>query len=267
MSHAWRGREKIITRSKNIVIKGEIMESYHEFAQIYDKLIYEDIDYTKMADYIESCFKKLGTKPSLVLDLACGTGTLTDIMSKRGYDMIGVDVSCDMLNIAKSKNEDILYLCQDMRQFELYGTVDSVLCMTDSLNYILDYDDLVKVFKLVKNYLNPHAPFIFDMNSHYKLSQIIKDNTFTYDSEFVSYVWENEYDEEENICDFYLTFFVSKDGENYRRFDEAHTERAYTEDEVKRALYEAGFENVSVYDGYSFDNAHTKSERLVYTAR
>lgn len=243
------------------------MENYREFAQVYDKLIYEDIDYEKMADYIEGCFERMSAKPSLVLDLACGTGTLTNIMSKRGYDMIGIDVSCDMLNIAKSKNEDILYLCQDMRSFELYGTVDALLCMTDSLNYILDYDDLVKVFKLAKNYLNPGAPFIFDMNSHYKLSRVIADNTFTYDSEFVSYVWENEYDEKENICDFYLTFFVSSDGENYRRFDEEHTQRAYTLSEVKGALFEAGFEDVCVYDGYSFKEPREESERLVYTAR
>lgn len=243
------------------------MDNYAEFAKIYDSLIYEDINYSDMADYIESCFKKMGKKPSLMLDLACGTGTLTDILSRRGYDMIGADMSYDMLGIAREKNPDILYLCQDMRSLELYGTVDAVVCMTDSLNYITDYDDLVSVFKLVKNYLNPDAPFIFDLNSRYKLSKIISDNTFTYDSEYVSYIWQNEYNEKTNICDFYLTFFVSDDSVHYTRFDEEHRQRAYTCDEVKKALTDAGFTDINVYDGYGFSEINEKSERLVYTAR
>ena len=243
------------------------MYNYREFADVYDKLICEDISYINMADYIEECFSRMSKKPSLMLDLACGTGTLTDILSKRGYDMIGADISCDMLNIAKNKNSEILYLCQDMRALELYGTVDAVVCMTDSVNYITDYDDLCSVFKLVKNYLNPDAPFIFDMNSHYKLSQVISNNTFTYDSEYVSYIWQNEYDETSSVCDFYLTFFVSEDAELYRRFDEQHTQRAYTMDEVCSALDAAGFKNVDVYDGYSFNKPNSKSERIVYVAR
>lgn len=243
------------------------MDAYQYFANIYDRLICEDIDYNKMATYIEKCFEKMKKKPSLVLDLACGTGNLTDILSKRGYDMIGADASCDMLNVAKGKNEDILYLCQDMRELELYGTVDAVLCMTDSLNYITDYDELCMVFKLVKNYLNPDAPFIFDMNSYYKISNIIGDNTFTYDSENVSYIWQNEYDKNSNICSFYLTFFVSRDTETYTRFDEQHDERAYKSEEVLDALIRAGFEKIDIYDGYSFKKANEETQRLVYIAR
>lgn len=240
------------------------MECYFDFARIYDKLICRDIDYKAMADFIEGCFARAGKAPSLVLDMACGTGTLTDILARRGYDMIGADLSCDMLNIAREKNSEILYLCQDMRELELYGTVDAAVCMTDSLNYITDYDDLCRVFALVKNYLNPGAPFIFDINSHYKLSKIIGNNTFTYDSDDVYYTWENEYDEKSRVCDFYLTFFVREGKELYSRFDEHHRQRAYTQAEVTDALKAAGFENISVSGGYNTAKANEKSERLVY---
>lgn len=243
------------------------MQCYIDFAKIYDSLICDDIDYEGIADFVQECFKKTGKKPQLMLDLACGTGTLTDILAKRGYDMIGADLSADMLSVAREKNPDILYLCQDMRKFELYGTVDAVLCMTDSLNYITDYNDLCTVFRLVKNYLNPNAPFIFDMNSHYKLSEIISDNTFTFDNDDVYYIWENEYDKDERTADFYLTFFVQDESGSYTRFDENHTQKAYTQDEVINALKNSGFSDINVYDGYSFSGADEKSERLVYIAR
>ena len=243
------------------------MDCYLDFAKIYDELICGDIDYEAIADFIGKAAAPSGEGAALMLDLACGTGTLTDILARRGYDMIGVDLSYDMLNIARKKNENILYLCQDMRTFELYGTVDAIVCMTDSLNYITDYDDLRHVFALAKNYLNPGAPFIFDINSHYKLSEVISNNTFTYDSEDVYYTWENEYDAEKCICDFYLTFFVTGDGENYRRFDERHRQRAYTCEEITEALCEAGFADICVNDGYSDKTPSEKSERLVFTAR
>lgn len=243
------------------------MQCYIDFAKIYDELICDDIDYSGIADFAEQCFDKMGIKPSLMLDMACGTGTLTNIMSKRGYDMIGADISADMLSVAREKNPDILFLCQDMREMELYGTVDALLCMTDSLNYITDYADLCRVFKLVKNYLNPGAPFIFDMNSEYKLSTIISDNTFTFDSESVYYVWENEYDKDSRMADFYLTFFVLDENGSYQRFDENHTQKAYTQKEITDALTAAGFKQINVYDGYSFGSPKEKSERLVYTAR
>lgn len=242
------------------------MEMYTDFAQIYDELICKDIDYSYIADFIEKEFCAV-KKPSLVLDMACGTGNLTNILSERGYDMIGSDISYEMLGIAKRKNPDILYLCQDMRSLDLYGTVDAVLCMTDSLNYICDINELKNVFRLVKNYLNPDAPFIFDMNSHYKLSQIIADNTFTYDDDKVYYVWENEYDQKNREANFYLTFFVLNKKGTYTRFDERHTQKAYTNEEIICALKEANFSDINVYDGYSKNKAAETSERIVYIAR
>lgn len=243
------------------------MDCYMDFARIYDSLMAEDIDYSAIADYIEACWARMGDKPQLVLDLACGTGTLTTLLAKRGYDMIGVDLSCEMLNIAREKDDSILYLCQDMREFELYGTVDAIVCMTDSLNYITDDADLLQVFRLAKNYLNPGAPFLFDMNSLYKLETILGNNTYTYDSDSVYYVWENEYDAATRLCDFYLTFFVAgKDGA-YTRFDEHHTQRAYTLSEVTDALRHAGFCDIQVFGAYGSAAPAPESERLLYIAR
>ena len=246
---------------------GNEMSCYLDFAQLYDRLIAEDIDYDAMADFLEQCFARLGQKPSLVLDLACGTGSLTSILAKRGYDMIGVDLSYEMLNVAREKDPSTLYLCQDMREFELYGTVDAIVCMTDSLNYITDGHDLQRVFRLAKNYLNPGAPLLFDLNSAYKLEHIIGNNTFSYDSDSVFYMWENEFDAKARLCDFYLTFFVAQKNGTYTRFDEHHTQRAYTQQEVEAALTAAGFSEINVFHGYTFGAPHADSERLFYIAR
>lgn len=240
---------------------------YHEFARLYDKLIMEDISYEKLADFVELQFSSLQIKPELILDLACGTGALTDVLHRRGYDMIGIDLSTDMLNIAKEKNSDILYLCQDMRSFELYGTVDVILCMTDSLNYLLSEQDMMQVFSLAKNYLNPGGLFLFDLNTPYKLRTILGNHTFTYDDNDVFYVWENEWCEQSQSCDFYLTFFV-KDGQLYQRLDEQQTQRAYTEQAISKLLQRAGFSHIDCLDGYQAgSNPTNKSERYVFVVR
>lgn len=237
--------------------------SYTQFASLYDRLIKGDIDYKKIASFINEELKI--KMDNIILDLACGTGNLTQELKEYGYDMIGVDLSVDMLDIAKRKNPDILYLCQDMREFELYGTVDCICCMTDSVNYITEPDDLRQVFALAKNYLNPGCPFIFDINSYYKLHNIIGNNTFTYDEDDIFYVWENEFDEDENICDFYLTFFV-KEAAGYRRFDEQHSERAYTRQEIEVMLREAGFNSIACYADYDKTPVTDMAERLVFVA-
>ena len=182
---------------------------YNDFAAVYDKL--QDADYDGFVDYYERIFKKFGKEPKLVLDLACGTGNITIPMAKRGYDMIGLDLSCEMLNIARDKATaeglDILFLNQDMPEMELYGTVDAIVCALDGLNYITDPEDLKQVFKLVKNYLNPDGIMIFDINSEYKLREILGGNTFVNEEQGVYYVWQSEFDEESGICDFELNFF------------------------------------------------------------
>lgn len=244
------------------------MEKYLDFAYLYDRLTF-DVDYFKTADYIESIFGKFCVKkPELIADLACGTGSMCVQLSNRGYDMIGIDFSENMLDAALKKHSknDILYLNQDITEFELYGTVDAVLCLLDSVNHITDADDLKKVFKLVKNYLNPGGLFIFDINTKYKFENVLSDNIFTYDVGDIYYVWENDYDKIDKICDFYLTFFVEENG-LYKRIDEQHCERCYEEAEIEKMLSNEGFELMGKYDNLSFDKPKDKSERIFYVLR
>ena len=183
---------------------------YSAIARVYDK-INEGINYSSWADFFEACFEKYcGVKPEIILDLACGTGRMTLEMSRRGYDMIGVDGSIDMLSEAYSANDGrVLYLCQDMRELELYGTVGATLCCLDSLNYLIGDGELERVFSLVHNYSDPDALFLFDMNSPYKFEEIYKDNSYIFEGEndngeafFCG--WQNFYDSESKICSFYL---------------------------------------------------------------
>lgn len=239
-------------------------EKYVSFAAVYDELM-EDAEYEKRIEYIEEIFDKTGVKPKLMLDLACGTGTATKMFAEKGYDMIGVDLSVDMLDVAKSKSDglNILYLNQPMESFELYGTVDAVVCMLDSINYILDFENLVKTFKLVKNYLNPGGVFVFDINTKYKLENVLAGNVFCGESDNAYYTWENYYDKEENICEFILEFFI-KDGEKYSRRTETHYERGYSVAELKKAIEESGLTLAGVYDDMSFEPENRKSERLYF---
>lgn len=237
---------------------------YSDFAEVYDRL--QDADYNKFIEYYEQIFKKFGIKPELVLDLACGTGSITVEMAKRGYDMIGLDLSCEMLNIARNKaaneGQDILFLNQDMCEMELFGTVDAIVCALDGVNYLTDYDDLRQLFRLVENYLNPDGLFVFDINSKSKLKNILGGNTFVNDEQGIFYVWQSEYDEESHICDFGLTFFVEDEAGMYTRFDEFQQERAYTIEEISVAAEEAGLKVQGFYKPFEFATADDSDERI-----
>ncbi|HHV99583.1 MAG TPA: class I SAM-dependent methyltransferase [Clostridiaceae bacterium] len=229
-----------------------------------------DVDYSQWADYIEEIFRLNNVKPVLVLDLGCGTGSFCTEMAKRGYDMIGVDLSVDMLSVASAKAHEngfnILYINQDMTEFELYGTVDAVVCLMDSINYITKKTDLKKLFKNVENYLNPGGLFIFDVNSCYKIENILADNVFYSIDDEITYIWQNTYDKQKKLCTFDLTFFV-REGELYKRYDEVHKERAYSINELRILIENSKMEIVSIYDGLSFSEANEKSERPFFVCR
>ena len=235
---------------------------YRGFANVYDRLI--DIDYTKIAAFYKSVFEKFGQAPHLVLDLGCGTGTLTHILKEQGFDMIGIDLSEEMLTCAREKDDGILYLCQSMTDFELYGTVDAAVSSLDCVNYLLADGELFKMFSLVNNYLNPKALFIFDISSRKKLSETLGKNTFIYEQNDIFYTWENFY--EENIIDMRLNFFERK-GALYTRTCEEQTQRAYSEEEILCAAQKAGLICEAVYDGFSANPANEDSERLVFVMR
>ena len=245
------------------------MDAYTSFAEVYDMFM-DNIPYEDWCGYLTSLLKEYGINDGLVLDLGCGTGTLTELLAKEGYDMIGVDVSEDMLQEAIEKRAEsglpILYLLQDMREFELYGTVRTVVSICDSLNYILDYDDLAHVFSLVNNYLDPKGMFIFDLNTEAKF-QAMGSETIAEVRDEGSFIWENEYDEEEKINSYDLTLFIREEDDLYRRYQETHFERAWSLDEIKKALTEAGMEFVAAYDAFTKNAPRKESDRIYVVAR
>ena len=248
-------------------------EGYNAIARVYDKLNAE-IDYGKWADFFEKCFDRyLAKKPELVLDLACGTGRMTRELAGRGYDMIGVDGSADMLSCAmEADREGILYLLQDMREFELYGTVGAAVCCLDSINYLLDDGDVEKVFSLVHNYLDPDGLFIFDVNSPYKFENIYGNNAYVLEDESeeggaIFCGWQNDYDKASGLCDFYLTLFEEDEDGSYFREDEHQTERCYTREQLVAALESAGFELIGVFSDFEFGEINNTDERWYIAAR
>ncbi len=242
---------------------------YDSFAEVYDALTY-DVEYENRVDYVIELMKKFSDIPvSMVLDLACGTGTVSMKLYDKGYEVIGVDSSAEMLGEAKKKqgDRDILFLNQDMKDFELYGTVDAVICLLDSVNYVLDEEDLISCFKWVNNYLNAGGVFIFDINTKHKLENVLAGNIFNDEKDGIFYSWENYFDKEENICEFVLNFFVKNRDGNYKRFDEVHYERAYTHSEIKAMLKKAKLELVGVYDDLTENPPARNSEKVFYIAK
>lgn len=215
----------------------------------------------------------LQSEKNLVLDLGCGTGTLTQLMASAGYDMIGVDCSEEMLAVAIEKREqaenDILYLQQDMRELELYSTVGTVLSVCDSLNYLLDEEDVVKTFRLVNNYLYPGGIFIFDFNTVYKYEAVIGDSTIAENREECSFIWENYYDAEQQVNEYDLTIFVREEIESreyYRKFTETHYQRGYTAEQMSHMVEEAGMKLLDILDADTHEEVTPESERIYIIA-
>ena len=249
------------------------MSSYESFARVYD-LFMDNIPYQEWCGYLTGLLKECGVTEGLVLELGCGTGNVTRLLAGEGYDMIGVDNAPDMLEIAMEKKEadqqDILYLLQDMREFELYGTVKAVVSICDSMNYIIEEEDLLQVFRLVNNYLDPKGIFIFDMNTEYKYREILGENTIAENREDASFIWDNFYDEEGQINEYDLALFIPEEiqGETlYRKYEEVHYQRAYSLETVKNLLEQAGMEFVTVYDAFTHDAPQEYSERVYIIAR
>lgn len=249
--------------------KGEDMEAYSSFAEVYD-LFQDNVPYEQWGSYVTGLLKEYGIESGLILDLGCGTGSLTGLLAEAGYDMIGVDYSGEMLQMAMNKREtsglDILYLQQDMREFELYGTVRAVVSICDSMNYMMEYQDLVQVFRLVNNYLDPEGVFIFDLNTEYKYRELLSDHTFAEDREESSFIWDNFYDEDTRINEYDLTLFI-REGDLYRKFQETHFQRAYSLWEVRQAAEEAGMEFVGAYNACTHDPVRKDSERIYVIVR
>lgn len=248
------------------------MESYTSFAEVYDVFM-DNVPYKEWADYLERILNQYKIEDGLVLELGCGTGSMTEILASRGYDMIGVDNSEDMLESALEKRvesgNDILYLLQDMREFELYGTVRAVVSVCDSVNYITEETELEEVFRLVNNYLDPGGIFVFDFNTEYKYQKILADHVFAEDRDECSFIWDNYYDEEEKINEYELSLFVRspEDPALYRKYQEVHFQKAYTLEKMKVLLEKAGLKFLNAYDAYTMDAPLYTSQRISVVAQ
>lgn len=267
------------------------MEAYADFASVYD-IFMDEAPYEKWAAYLCACMEQYGiSKPvkeqvvreqkseeerlfaerNLVVDLGCGTGTLTRMLAHKGYDIIGVDNAPAMLTIAMQKNQEeglsSLYLLQDMRELELYSTVGTIVSVCDSLNYILEEKELLQVFKLVNNYLYPGGLFVFDFNTVYKYEQVIGDATIAENREECSFIWENYYDGSSQINEYALTLFCREDGDRYRRFEEIHYQRGYTLEQMQKLVEEAGMILIQAVDADTHKAVSDTSERIYILAR
>lgn len=289
--------------------------SYSAFAYVYDELM-DNVPYDAWAEYLIGLLKENGVPEGLVCELGCGTGQMTRRLAAAGYDMIGIDLSEEMLDVAREQEygvyegEDdfdeeefagsasdageefsgeadadttepsILYLQQDMREFELYGTVSAVVSICDSMNYMTSDEDLLQVFRLVNNYLDKDGVFIFDMNTEYKYKELMGDTTIAENREDVSFIWENLYDAEKRLNEYCLTLFAKVEAEDdeeeneengraalYEKYEEVHLQRAYPLDEVKRLLAEAGMTFVAAYDVLTHEAPGPECERMYIVAK
>lgn len=246
------------------------MESYTGFAEVYDTFM-DNVPYREWAQYIRKLLEREEIDRGLVLDLGCGTGSMTEELASYGYDMIGVDNSEEMLEIAMNKKEksghDILYLLQDMRQFELYGTVKAIVSVCDCINYITEEDELEQIFRLVNNYLDPGGIFIFDFNTEYKYKEILRDETIAEEREECSFIWENYYDVEEEINEYDLTIFVQTQEDLFQRFTETHLQRGYTLAQMREILQKAGLVFLKAIDVDTQGEVTEQTERICIIAR
>ncbi|MBQ9579755.1 MAG: methyltransferase domain-containing protein [Lachnospiraceae bacterium] len=244
------------------------MEAYTGFSEVYDTFM-DNVPYSKWGEYIIDILKEYGITNGILCEIGCGTGKMTKLLSDRGYDMIGIDSSADMLDIAHDKRGNdgkILYLNQDMKEMELYGTVRAFVSCCDSVNYLLSGEELLTTFKLVNNYLDPKGLFIFDMNTTYKYKELLADNVFAEARDDASFIWENFYDEDEKINEYDLTLFVKED-ELYRKYEEVHYQKAYDIEEVEELIEKSGLKLLAVYDAYTRDKVREDSERVIFIAQ
>ena len=245
-------------------------DSYSALSGGYD-ILNSETDYEAWADFIAEVFERYGNNIESVLDLGCGTGAMTFALHDRGFDMTGVDLSIDMLSVAREECcdrgiTDILWLLQDMRSFELYGTVGAVVCCLDGINHLTGKGDLSKCFATVHNYLDPDGLFVFDVNTPHKFENFYADNDYILEDEGVTVCWQNEYDKDTGICNFYLSVFEEQENGLWQRSDEVVCEKCYSKEELCKELEGAGFEVLGFFGDLDFSVPAKDCDRWYITA-
>lgn len=243
--------------------------SYDVFSGFYDSLT-DNVEYKKRADYFCRLLSLCGINSGILLDLGCGTGSMSVEMAARGFDVIGVDSSVGMLNQAHQKafesGKQILLLNQSMDEIDLYGTVDCAICVLDGVNHLDGEAQIKATFDKVSLFMNPGGAFAFDVNTLYKHKNVLADNVYVYETDDVYCVWQNSYNEADSSVDITLDFFEEEDGVYYRS-EEAFTEKAYELSQIQNWLELSGFEVIGIYDDLTFDNVKPDSERAVFLAK
>lgn len=244
--------------------------SYENFAAVYDQL-QGDVDYEARAEYLAELFKKYDRLPTLLLDVACGTGGFSLPFAKKGIEVIGADPSPEMLDVAREKlaaaGVEALLLCQSAEELDLYGTVDGAVCCLDSLNHIIDVDEFKRSIARIALFLEPERLFIFDVNTEYKHKNVLSGTTFAAETEDVFCVWQNSECDEDGIVDISLDFFRETEDGTYLRTSEDFSERAYSPEFIEKCITEAGLETVAVLGDMSFDAPKKEEERVIYVTR
>lgn len=243
------------------------MSGYREFSEFYDRLM-TDVDYDAYAAYLLRLFEKHdGKPPKTVLDIACGSGSLTAALAARGVDPIGVDASAEMLARAAEKLPNALWLCQDMRQMDLYGTVDGAVCTLDSINHLCKTADVAAMFRRARLFVEPHGLFIFDVNTPYKHREVLADRAFVFEEDGVLCTWRTQYTARTGQVTMWLDFFAEDEDGRYERYSDVVRERAYSERTLRRLLAETGWDTLAVYGEYTEDAPADTCERMVFVAR
>lgn len=245
--------------------------AYSALFRGYDKLNSET-DYSAWADFLTEAFRRYGNSIESVLDLGCGTGAMTFELHRRGYDMTAVDISPEMLSVARDNAEkrnidDILWLCQDMRSFELYGTVNAAVCCLDGINHLTGTGDLQKCISLVHNYLDPDGLFIFDVNTPYKFLNFYGNNDYILEDKGVMCCWQNDFDKKHGVCDFYLTVFEQAEDGRWERTDAVQRERCYSKEMLTKTLSRNGFEVCGIFGSFDFSEPAPDCARWYIAAK
>ncbi len=243
------------------------MEAYTGFAEVYDRYM-DNVPYDIWTANIKTLFEKYHMPMEIVCDLGCGTGQMTRRLASLGYDMIGIDMSYDMLMEARTAedSEGILYLCQDMRSFELYGTVGAVVSLCDSINYLRSSEELLQVCRLVNNYLDPGGLFIFDIKTEHYYKKL-GNSVIAENREEGSFIWENDYDEINRDNNYYLTIYEENDDGTFDRFEEEHVQHAFSQKEIVGAIKNSGLDFLEVLDVDTMSEPSKDSDRLYFIAR
>ena len=237
-------------------------------AKVYDELIYEDVNYENIAEYALSKCDKYNINKEMYLDLACGTGNVGVHVGKSFKENYFVDLSQDMLIEADKKLREHRVrgkiVCQDMCELGLNRKFDLITCGLDSTNYIIEEKKLKSYFKGVSQHLRENGIFIFDVNTEYKIKEVLGNNSFNYNEDDVVYIWENVL--QDDVVTMELTFFVKK-GQVYERFDETHIERAYSESYLESCIKEAGMKVEKKLNCYEDKLIDDKTERITFVIR